>query len=57
MAPTPLLDKITRMEDLRRLPEAELPRLARELRDATIAAVSKTGGHLGRPFGVGQDFF
>ena len=52
MAPTPLLDKITRMEDLRRLPEAELPRLARELRDATISAVSKTGGHLGAGLGV-----
>ncbi|MGB2463029.1 MAG: 1-deoxy-D-xylulose-5-phosphate synthase N-terminal domain-containing protein, partial [Candidatus Puniceispirillaceae bacterium] len=52
MAPTPLLDKIGRMEDLRRLPEAELPRLARELRDATISAVSKTGGHLGAGLGV-----
>ena len=52
MAPTPLLDKITRMEDLRRLPEAELSRLARELRDATISAVSKTGGHLGAGLGV-----
>ncbi len=52
MAPTPLLDKIKRIEDLRRLPEAELPRLARELRDATISAVSKTGGHLGAGLGV-----
>ena len=53
MAPTPLLDKIGGMEDLRRLPEAELPRLARELRDATIiSAVSKTGGHLGAGLGV-----
>ena len=31
---------------------AELPRLARELRDATISAVSKTGGHLGAGLGV-----
>ena len=37
---------------MRRLPEVELPRLARELRDATISAVSKTGGHLGAGLGV-----
>ena len=52
MAPTPLLDKIKRIDDLRRLPEAELPRLASELRDSTISAVSKTGGHLGAGLGV-----
>ena len=51
MVSTPLLDKIGRIEDLRRLPEAELPRLARELR-ITISAVSKTGGHLGAGLGV-----
>ncbi len=52
MAPTPLLDKIICVEDLRRLPEIELSRLADELRDATISAVSKTGGHLGAGLGV-----
>jgi len=52
MSSTPLLDKIDGMDALRRLPEADLPRLARELREATIAAVSKTGGHLGAGLGV-----
>ena len=47
MTATPLLDMIDNMDDLRRLPEGELQRLAAELRDATIGAVSKTGGHLG----------
>ena len=52
MSSTPLLDKIDGMDALRRVPEANLPRLARELRAATIAAVSKTGGHLGAGLGV-----
>ena len=52
MTATPLLDMIDNMDDLRRLPEGELQRLAAELRDATIGAVSKTGGHLGAGLGV-----
>jgi 1-deoxy-D-xylulose-5-phosphate synthase len=52
MSSTPLLDKMDGMDALRRVPEADLPRLARELRAATIAAVSKTGGHLGAGLGV-----
>ena len=52
MTATPLLDVIENMDDLRRLPEGELQRLAAELRDATIGAVSKTGGHLGAGLGV-----
>ena len=52
MTATPLLDMIENMDDLRRLPEGELQRLAAELRDATIGAVSKTGGHLGAGLGV-----
>ena len=52
MSSTPLLDKIGGMEDLRRVPERDLPRLAHELRDATISAVSRTGGHLGAGLGV-----
>ena len=44
MTTTPLLDMIENMDELRRLPEGELQRLAAELRDATIGAVSKTGG-------------
>jgi 1-deoxy-D-xylulose-5-phosphate synthase len=49
---TPLLDRIENPDDLRRLPEAELPRLAAELRTETIDAVSVTGGHLGAGLGV-----
>ena len=49
---TPLLDKITQIDDLRCLSEGNLPQLANELRNATISAVSKTGGHLGAGLGV-----
>lgn len=49
---TPLLDRITVIDALRRLPEADLQRLADELRAETISAVSKTGGHLGAGLGV-----
>ena len=47
-----MLDHITKIDDVRRLSEAELPQLAHELRSATISAVSKTGGHLGAGLGV-----
>jgi 1-deoxy-D-xylulose-5-phosphate synthase len=49
---TPLLDKITTPDDLRRVPENKLRELADELREETIAAVSVTGGHLGAGLGV-----
>ena len=49
---TPLLDRITAIDELRRLPEVDLQRLADELRAETISAVSKTGGHLGAGLGV-----
>ena len=49
---TPLLDRIATPEDLRALPESELPALAAELRAETISAVSVTGGHLGAGLGV-----
>ncbi|MEL0196318.1 MAG: 1-deoxy-D-xylulose-5-phosphate synthase, partial [Rhodobiaceae bacterium] len=52
MTATPLLDSVATVEELRRLPESELQRLAAELRTATIDAVSKTGGHLGAGLGV-----
>ena len=52
MTATPLLDSVATVEELRRLPEGELQRLAAELRMATIDAVSKTGGHLGAGLGV-----
>ncbi|MBN8996729.1 MAG: 1-deoxy-D-xylulose-5-phosphate synthase [Rhizobiales bacterium] len=49
---TPLLDTVVTPADLRRLPEADLPQLAEELRRETISAVSVTGGHLGAGLGV-----
>jgi len=49
---TPLLDRITTINELRRLPEADLQSLADEVRAETISAVSKTGGHLGAGLGV-----
>jgi 1-deoxy-D-xylulose-5-phosphate synthase len=49
---TPLLDKVRTPEDLRALPESDLPQLADELRRETIDAVSVTGGHLGAGLGV-----
>ncbi|MBE8191823.1 MAG: 1-deoxy-D-xylulose-5-phosphate synthase [Alphaproteobacteria bacterium] len=49
---TPLLDTINNPPDLRRLAKGDLRQLADELRAETIAAVSKTGGHLGAGLGV-----
>lgn len=49
---TPLLDKIQTPKDLRQLTDGELKRLAGELRQETISAVSETGGHLGAGLGV-----
>ena len=52
MSKTPLLDTVASPEDLRRLPESDLPQLAEELRRETVDAVSVTGGHLGAGLGV-----
>ncbi|MFC6854164.1 1-deoxy-D-xylulose-5-phosphate synthase [Marivibrio halodurans] len=49
---TPTLDTVHLPADLRRLQPEELRTLADELRQATIHAVSKTGGHLGAGLGV-----
>ncbi|MCL5776988.1 1-deoxy-D-xylulose-5-phosphate synthase [Limibaculum sp. FT325] len=49
---TPLLDQVRSPADLKRLSDAELHRLADELRAETISAVSVTGGHLGAGLGV-----
>ena len=48
----PLLDRVQRPADLKALSDAELSRLADELRTETISAVSQTGGHLGAGLGV-----
>ncbi len=47
-----LLDQISLPTDLKKLSLEQLKQLADELREATISAVSKTGGHLGAGLGV-----
>jgi 1-deoxy-D-xylulose-5-phosphate synthase len=47
-----LLDNIFLPSDLKKLSLEQLKQLADELREATISAVSKTGGHLGAGLGV-----
>jgi 1-deoxy-D-xylulose-5-phosphate synthase len=47
-----LIDRISTPEDLRKLPESDLRRVADDLRRETIDAVSVTGGHLGAGLGV-----
>ena len=49
---TPLLDQVHRPADMKGLSDAQLRRLADELRAETISAVSTTGGHLGAGLGV-----
>ena len=49
---TPLLDRVTAPADLKRMSDAELRRLADELRAETIWSVSQTGGHFGAGLGV-----
>ena len=49
---TPLLDTVQSPADLKRFSDADLVRLAGELRAETISAVSETGGHLGAGLGV-----
>jgi 1-deoxy-D-xylulose-5-phosphate synthase len=47
-----VLNKIDSPSDLRRLSRAELPGLARELREFVLQTVSQTGGHLGSNLGT-----
>lgn len=47
-----LLDEVDGVEALRRIPEAELPELARELRHFMVRSVAKTGGHLSSSLGA-----
>jgi len=49
---TPVLDRVSSPADMKRLTDAELHVLARDLRAETISAVSETGGHLGAGLGV-----
>lgn len=50
--PPRLLDGIDSPDDLKRIPEADLPRLAQEIRDELIGTLAETGGHLGPNLGV-----
>lgn len=47
-----LLKTVNSPSDLRRLPRADLGRLADELRAYVLESVSKTGGHLGSNLGT-----
>ena len=47
-----LLDSINNPEDLKALSAAQMPLLAKEIREFLIDSVSKTGGHLGPNLGV-----
>ncbi|NNK79428.1 MAG: 1-deoxy-D-xylulose-5-phosphate synthase [Litoreibacter sp.] len=49
---TPVLDRVVTPADMKALSDAELHRLAQDLRAETISAVSETGGHLGAGLGV-----
>ncbi|MEM9140217.1 MAG: 1-deoxy-D-xylulose-5-phosphate synthase, partial [Pseudomonadota bacterium] len=49
---TPTLDRVNTPADLRGMSDADLKRVADELRAETISAVSVTGGHLGAGLGV-----
>jgi 1-deoxy-D-xylulose-5-phosphate synthase len=47
-----VLDRIKAPSDLKRLTRADLRRLADDVREETVSAVSVTGGHLGASLGV-----
>jgi 1-deoxy-D-xylulose-5-phosphate synthase len=47
-----LLEHVRSPDDLKQLDPKDLPALAAEIRDFLVAAVSKTGGHLGPNLGV-----
>jgi 1-deoxy-D-xylulose-5-phosphate synthase len=49
---TPLHPVVDNAADLKKLPEADLPRLAAEIRRTLIQCLSRTGGHLGPNLGV-----
>ncbi len=52
MSTTPTLDRVNTPADLRRMSDAALADVARELRAEVIESVSQTGGHLGSSLGV-----
>ena len=48
----PILGKIKKANDVKHIPEGELPELCREIRSFLIKNVSETGGHLSSNLGV-----
>ena len=52
MTTTPLLDRVAGPADLKAMSDADLARLAHEVRQDVIQVVSETGGHLGSSLGV-----
>jgi 1-deoxy-D-xylulose-5-phosphate synthase len=52
MTRTPLLDRIDTPADLRRLPAAQLPRLADDLRTFLVDTVGRCGGHFASGLGT-----
>lgn len=49
---TSLLEQIETPADLKRIPRAQLPQLAEEIRQFLLQTIAQTGGHLGANLGV-----
>ena len=47
-----ILDRINQVNDIKNIPQDELPALADEIREFLIDKISKTGGHLGSNLGT-----
>ena len=47
-----MLENIKKPNDVKKIPEKDLPALAREIRHFLVSAVSRTGGHLASNLGV-----
>ncbi|MBA3848416.1 MAG: 1-deoxy-D-xylulose-5-phosphate synthase [Opitutus sp.] len=52
MSPPRILDRVRGPADVKSLAPAELPQLAREIRDDIIAVTARNGGHVGPNLGV-----
>ena len=52
MSASPILDRVSSPADMKALSDADLGRLAHEVRAEVINVVSETGGHLGSSLGV-----
>ena len=52
MSNHPVLDSVNSIEDLKKLPEEQLDRLAEEIRSFMVEHVAQTGGHLASSLGA-----